>query len=54
MRRPRRSAGRSGHARASGLRSIAIGSHCKRAVRREKKLGQKLRFAKVSSPPTIL
>jgi hypothetical protein len=33
---------------------MAAASHCLRAATREKKLGQKLRFAKVSNPPTIL
>ena len=33
---------------------MAEGSHCRRATSLEKKLGQKLRFANVSSPPTTL
>ena len=52
VRRARRSSGRSGHARASGVRSIAAGFHCRRATIREKKLGQKLRLASTKWPPT--
>ena len=54
VRRRRRSARSRGQARTSPLRSMAAGSHRRRATVREKKLGQKLRSAKTSSPPTIL
>src|SRR5918992_1415780 len=53
MRRRRRSAGSSAHARASGVRSMASGSHCRRATSLEKKSGQKLRFGRTKCPATV-
>ena len=50
VRRARRSSGSSGHARASGARSMAAGFHCRRATIREKKLGQKLRLREHEVP----